>query len=80
MVKRLIILLTAFLMACSAPKTCCSQTFGKEEVKDLVVKGNKGKRGPADAQTGNVPMPQFKALVKEYTGEDYDYNIPDYHC
>ncbi|BCV07680.1 MAG: hypothetical protein CM15mL2_1560 [Caudoviricetes sp.] len=48
----------------------------KAEVKDLVVKGNKGKRGPADAQTGNVPMPQFKALVKEYTGEDYDYNIP----
>ena len=48
----------------------------KAEVKDLVVKGKKGKRGPADAQTGNVPMPQFKALVKEYTGEDYDYNIP----
>ena len=41
----------------------------KAEVKDLVVKGDKGKRGPADAQTGNVPMPQFKALVKEYTGE-----------
>ena len=48
----------------------------KAEVKDLVVKGNKGKRGPADAQTGNVPMPQFKALVHEYTGEDYDLNIP----
>ena len=48
----------------------------KAEVKDLVVKGKKGKRGPADAQTGNVPMPQFKALVKEYTGEDYDFNIP----
>ena len=48
----------------------------KAEVKDLVVKGNKGKRGPADAQTGNVPMPQFKALVKDYTGEDYDHNIP----
>ena len=48
----------------------------KAEVKDLVVKGNKGKRGPADAQTGNVPMPQFMALVKDYTGEDYDHNIP----
>jgi len=48
----------------------------KAEVKDLVVKGKKGKRGPADAQTGNVPMPQFKALVKQYTGEDYDLNIP----
>ena len=48
----------------------------KAEVKDLVVKGDKGKRGPADAQTGNVPMPQFMALVKDYTGEDYDQNIP----
>ena len=48
----------------------------KAEVKDLVVKGNKGKRGPADAQTGNVPMPQFKALVFDYTGEEYDHNIP----
>ena len=48
----------------------------KAEVKDLVVKGNKGKRGPADAQTGNVPMPQFKALVFDYTGEEYDYKIP----
>ena len=47
----------------------------KAEVKDLVVKGKKGKRGPADAQTGNVPMPQFKTLVKDYTGESYDYNI-----
>ena len=49
----------------------------KAEVKDLVVKGDKGKRGPADAQTGNVPMPQFMALVKDYTGEDYDHNIPE---
>ena len=48
----------------------------KAEVKDLVVKGKKGKRGPADAQTGNVPMPQFKTLVKDYTGESYDFNIP----
>ena len=48
----------------------------KAEVKDLVVKGNKGKRGPADAQTGNVPMPQFKALVFDYTGEEYDHKIP----
>ena len=48
----------------------------KAEVKDLVVKGDKGKRGPADAQTGNVPMPQFMALVKDYTGEEYDHKIP----
>ena len=27
-------------------------------------------------KTGNVPIKKFKALVKEYTGEDYDYNIP----
>ena len=48
----------------------------KAEVKDLVVKGDKKKRGPADAQTGNVPMPQFMALVKDYTGEGYDDDIP----
>ena len=42
----------------------------------LEPSGKKGKRGPADAQTGNVPMPQFKTLVKDYTGESYDYNIP----
>ena len=48
----------------------------KAEVKDLVVKGDKGKRGPADAQTGNVPIPQFMALVKDYTGEGYDDDIP----
>ena len=47
----------------------------KAEVKDLVVKGNKGKRGPADAQTGNVPMPLMKQLIKEYSGEGYDDKI-----
>ena len=37
MVKRLIILLTTILLvACSAPKKCCSQTFGKEDVKKLL--------------------------------------------
>tara|TARA_B100001094_G_C18099463_1_gene754895 strand:+ start:52 stop:1335 length:1284 start_codon:yes stop_codon:yes gene_type:complete len=49
----------------------------KAEVKDLVVKGNKGKRGPADAQTGNVPMPLMKQLIKEYSGEGYDDKITD---
>ena len=47
----------------------------KAEVKDLVVKGKKGKRGPADAQTGNVPMPIMKELIKEYSKEDYDNKI-----
>jgi len=49
----------------------------KAEVKDLVVKGNKGKRGPADAQTGNVPMPLMKQLIKQYSGEGYDDKITD---
>ena len=36
MVKRLIILLlTTVLIACSAPKTCCSQTYGIKDVKKL---------------------------------------------
>lgn len=47
----------------------------KAEVKDLVVKGKKGKRGPADAQTGNVPMPLMKELIKNYSKEDYDFKI-----
>ena len=47
----------------------------KAEVKDLVVKGKQGKRGPADAQTGNVPMPIMKELIKEYSKEDYDHKI-----
>ena len=36
MVKRLIILLTIILTACSAPKTCCSQTFEIKDVKKLL--------------------------------------------
>ena len=36
MVKRLIIILATILIACSAPKECCSQTFGKEDVKKLL--------------------------------------------
>jgi len=47
----------------------------KAEVKDLVIKGKKGKRGPADAQTGNVPMPLMKEMIKEYSKEDYDFKI-----
>ena len=49
----------------------------KAEVKDLVVKGNKGKRGPADAQTGNIPIALMKNLIKEYSGEGYDDKITD---
>jgi len=47
----------------------------KAEVKDLVVKGKKGKRGPADAQTGNVPMPLMKEMIKEYSKEKYEHKI-----
>ena len=36
MVKRLIILLTVFLVACSAPKKCCSQTDLNIDVKKLL--------------------------------------------
>ena len=36
MVKRLIITLITVLAACSAPKTCCSQTYGIEDVKKLL--------------------------------------------
>tara|TARA_R110000851_G_scaffold80719_4_gene177462 strand:- start:2924 stop:4021 length:1098 start_codon:yes stop_codon:yes gene_type:complete len=36
MVRKLIILLTTILMACSAPKKCCSQTYGIEDVKKML--------------------------------------------
>ena len=36
MVKKLIILLTTFLIACSAPKKCCSQTNKSIDVKKLL--------------------------------------------
>ena len=36
MVKRLIILLTTFLIACAAPKPCCSQTYGIQDVRKLL--------------------------------------------
>ena len=37
MVRRLIVLLlTTILVACAAPEKCCAQSFGKEDVKDLL--------------------------------------------
>ena len=36
MVRKLIIMLTTILIACSAPKKCCSQTFGVEDVKKML--------------------------------------------
>ena len=36
MVKRLIILLTIILTACSTPKKCCSQTSGLEQARSLL--------------------------------------------
>ena len=36
MVKKLIILITTFLVACSTPKKCCAQKFTKEDLEDLL--------------------------------------------
>tara|TARA_B100000131_G_C18069123_1_gene593780 strand:+ start:75 stop:1496 length:1422 start_codon:yes stop_codon:yes gene_type:complete len=47
----------------------------KAEVKDIVL-NNKGKEVRAAAQTGSVPQPEFEELIKEYTGEDWDFNVP----
>ena len=47
----------------------------KAEVKDIVL-NNKGKQVRAAAQTGSVPQPEFEDLIKDYTGEDWDYNVP----
>ena len=38
---------------------------------------NKGKETRAAAQTGQVPQPEFEKLLEEYTGENYDYNVPE---
>jgi len=47
----------------------------KAEVKDIVL-NNKGKEVRAAAQTGSVPQPEFEELIKEYTDEAWDYNVP----
>ena len=47
----------------------------KAEVKDIVL-NNKGNKVRAAAQTGQVPQPEFEELIKEYTGEAWDFNVP----
>ena len=47
----------------------------KAEVKDIVL-NNKGKEVRAAAPTGSVPQPEFEELIKEYTGETWDFNVP----
>jgi len=48
----------------------------KAEVKDIVL-NNKGQSVRSAAQTGQVPQPEFESLIKDYTGEDYDDNVPE---
>tara|TARA_B100001250_G_C19746564_1_gene765604 strand:- start:78 stop:1478 length:1401 start_codon:yes stop_codon:yes gene_type:complete len=47
----------------------------KAEVKDIKL-NNKDKAVRAAAQTGTVPMPDLRHIVKEYTGEGYDDEVP----
>ena len=47
----------------------------KAEVKEIKLT-NKGKKTRAAAQSGSVPMPAFRELILEYTGEEYDLNVP----
>ena len=47
----------------------------KAEVKEIVLT-NKGTKTRSAAQSGSVPMPSFRELIKEYTGEDYDADVP----
>jgi len=48
----------------------------KAEVKDIVQTAP-GKYKSASAQTGIVPIPKFKELILQYSGEDYEHNIPN---
>ena len=47
----------------------------KAEVKEIVLT-NKGTKTRSAAQSGSVPMPAFRELIREYTDEDYDLNVP----
>lgn len=47
----------------------------KAEVKEIKLT-NKGKKTRAAAQSGSVPMPAFRDLVHEYSGERYDNKVP----
>ena len=49
----------------------------KGEVKDIKLTNKGEERRHLSAQTGNVPIDKLKDMIKDYTGEDYDNNIPD---
>ncbi len=48
----------------------------KGEVKDIKLT-NKGEERRAKAQTGTIPIDKLKDMIKDYSGEDMDKNIPD---
>jgi len=45
------------------------------EPRDL-VKGSRGKLTPASARNGAIPVPKMAQLIKDYSGEDINLNIP----
>ena len=47
----------------------------KAEVKDIKL-NNKDKEVRAAAQTGTVPMPDLKNIIRKYTSEGYDDDVP----
>ena len=52
-----------------------SKTSDATEPRDLVL-NNKGKYTTATARNGSIPGPKMADLVKTYTGEDINHNIP----
>jgi len=52
-----------------------SKTADATEPRDLVL-NNKGKYTTATARNGSIPGPKMEELVKKYTGEDINHNIP----
>ena len=52
-----------------------SKSADVTEPRDRAV-SNKGKYVTAAARNGSIPGPEMAKLVKKYTGEDLNYNIP----
>jgi hypothetical protein len=52
-----------------------SKTADATEPRDLVL-NNKGKYTTATARNGSIPGPKMAELVKKYTGQDINHNIP----
>jgi len=52
-----------------------SKTADATEPRDLVL-NNKGKYTTATARNGSIPGPKMAELVKKYTGEEINHNIP----